>query len=230
MSGRVSSAVEMTWLDSESWIDSGRDHVMTDTELVPGKPDRGPAARPLVDDQLADELLGRAQAEGVELLGPDGLLSQVTGWTGSTSASSRCTGAGCPPRDIHAHLREMYGVDCFQGRARPPRPVRYRTTLMIRGDTQDECGEQHGAPRPFRDGLLIADDELVAVDNDGDQRKRGQQQHDAAEDWFPHVGAATAVRGSSWETGGQARTGARVTPASGGLASGGLPRRPTTRR
>jgi transposase-like protein len=33
---------------------------------------------PLVDDQLADELLGRAQAEGVELLGPDGLLSQVT--------------------------------------------------------------------------------------------------------------------------------------------------------
>jgi len=32
----------------------------------------------LVDEQLADELLGRAQAEGVELLGPDGLLSQVT--------------------------------------------------------------------------------------------------------------------------------------------------------
>jgi transposase-like protein len=32
----------------------------------------------LVDDKLADELLGRAQTEGVELLGPDGLLSQVT--------------------------------------------------------------------------------------------------------------------------------------------------------
>ncbi len=28
--------------------------------------------------QLADQLLGKAQAEGVELLGPDGLLSQVT--------------------------------------------------------------------------------------------------------------------------------------------------------
>jgi putative transposase len=33
---------------------------------------------PLIDDQLADQLLGRAQAEGIELLGPDGLLSQVT--------------------------------------------------------------------------------------------------------------------------------------------------------
>jgi transposase-like protein len=32
----------------------------------------------LVDEQLADELLARAQAQGVELLGPDGLLSQVT--------------------------------------------------------------------------------------------------------------------------------------------------------
>src|SRR4051794_18721238 len=51
---------------------------MTDTEAVPRKPDRKPASTPLVDDQLADELVGRAQNEGVELLGPDGLLSQVT--------------------------------------------------------------------------------------------------------------------------------------------------------
>jgi transposase-like protein len=32
----------------------------------------------LVDPELADQLLARGQAEGVELLGPDGLLSQVT--------------------------------------------------------------------------------------------------------------------------------------------------------
>ena len=52
---------------------------MTDTRTVPRDSDREPASRPpLVDEQLADELLGRAQAEGVELLGPDGLLSQVT--------------------------------------------------------------------------------------------------------------------------------------------------------
>src|SRR3954452_5338648 len=52
---------------------------MTDTEIVPGKRDREPADRaPLVDAALADELLAKAQAEGVELLGPDGLLSQVT--------------------------------------------------------------------------------------------------------------------------------------------------------
>src|ERR1035438_6696495 len=34
--------------------------------------------RPLVDDELADQLLGKAQAQGAELLGPAGLLSQVT--------------------------------------------------------------------------------------------------------------------------------------------------------
>src|SRR6266487_4500722 len=54
-------------------------HVMTDTSMVPGKRDGDPAARrPLIDEQLADQLLGKAQAEGVELLGPDGLLCQVT--------------------------------------------------------------------------------------------------------------------------------------------------------
>jgi len=52
---------------------------MDDTAKVPRKPDgRPPRRRPLVDEQLADQLLERAQAEGAELLGPDGLLSQVT--------------------------------------------------------------------------------------------------------------------------------------------------------
>ena len=52
---------------------------MTDTSMVARKRDEGsPPRRPLVDEQLADQLLGKAQAEGVELLGPDGLLSQVT--------------------------------------------------------------------------------------------------------------------------------------------------------
>src|SRR5215813_12298841 len=52
---------------------------MTDTSMVARKRDGDPPARPaLVDEQLADQLLGKAAAEGVELLGPDGLLSQVT--------------------------------------------------------------------------------------------------------------------------------------------------------
>src|SRR5580704_2255295 len=52
---------------------------MQDTSKVARKSEGGkPARRPLVDDELADQLLGRAQAEGAELLGPDGLLSQVT--------------------------------------------------------------------------------------------------------------------------------------------------------
>jgi transposase-like protein len=54
-------------------------HVMTDTSMVPRKREDGPPSRPpLVDQELADQLLGKAQAEGVELLGPDGLLSRVT--------------------------------------------------------------------------------------------------------------------------------------------------------
>jgi hypothetical protein len=53
-------------------------HVMQDTAMVPRKPeDRPPGRPPVVDEQLAGELLGKAAAEGVELLGPDGLLSQV---------------------------------------------------------------------------------------------------------------------------------------------------------
>ncbi len=48
---------------------------MTDTAKVPRKRDGAPGRRPLVDEELADQLLGKAQAEGVELLGPDGLLS-----------------------------------------------------------------------------------------------------------------------------------------------------------
>ena len=52
---------------------------MQDTAMVPRKPDGGSSGRrPLVDEELADQLLGKAAAEGVELLGPDGLLSQVT--------------------------------------------------------------------------------------------------------------------------------------------------------
>src|SRR5437868_3222133 len=52
---------------------------MTDTSMVPRKRDDGPPPRPpLVDEELADQLLDKAAAEGVELLGPDGLLSQVT--------------------------------------------------------------------------------------------------------------------------------------------------------
>src|SRR6476660_518670 len=51
---------------------------MSDTAEMGRKREGPPGRRPLVDDELADQLLGRAQAEGAGLLGPDGLLSQVT--------------------------------------------------------------------------------------------------------------------------------------------------------
>jgi putative transposase len=52
---------------------------MSDTAMVPRKSGGDPSAcRPVVDGEQADQLGGKAQAEGVELLGPDGLLSQVT--------------------------------------------------------------------------------------------------------------------------------------------------------
>jgi hypothetical protein len=38
--------------------------------MVPRKPDgQPPGRRPLTDDELADQLLGKAQAEGVEMFG-----------------------------------------------------------------------------------------------------------------------------------------------------------------
>ena len=52
---------------------------MTNTAKVPRNAEGGrPGRRPLIDDELADQLLGQAQSEGAELLGPEGLLSQVT--------------------------------------------------------------------------------------------------------------------------------------------------------
>src|SRR4051794_22563718 len=51
---------------------------MSDTETMPRRTDRDGGRRPLVDPAVADELLAKADAQGVELLGPDGLLSQVT--------------------------------------------------------------------------------------------------------------------------------------------------------
>lgn len=45
--------------------------MMIDTEVVPRESDRSPAGKaPLIDPAFADELLSRAQSEGVELLGP----------------------------------------------------------------------------------------------------------------------------------------------------------------
>lgn len=50
---------------------------MSDTEVVPRRADR-PDGKPLVHPAVADELLATAEAQGVELLGPNGLLSQIT--------------------------------------------------------------------------------------------------------------------------------------------------------
>ena len=51
---------------------------MTTLRSWPRMPDRPPASKPAVDAELADELLVRAQTDGVEMLGQDGPLSQVT--------------------------------------------------------------------------------------------------------------------------------------------------------
>ena len=48
---------------------------MTDTAQVSDRAEEQPG---MVDPELADQLLAKAQPQGVQLLGPDGLLSQVT--------------------------------------------------------------------------------------------------------------------------------------------------------
>ena len=51
---------------------------MTETAQVCGDREPPEGKPRLVDAELADQLLAKAEAQGVELLGPDGLLSQVT--------------------------------------------------------------------------------------------------------------------------------------------------------
>src|SRR5215510_14683394 len=51
--------------------------MVQDTPSMEDDEGRDPPAS-LVDDQLADALIARAEAEGVELLGPGGLLRQMT--------------------------------------------------------------------------------------------------------------------------------------------------------
>lgn len=51
--------------------------MLDDTSGV-GSRESGEPAAPLVDEALADELIARAEAEGIELLGPGGLLRQMT--------------------------------------------------------------------------------------------------------------------------------------------------------
>jgi hypothetical protein len=90
---------------------------MTDTEIVPRKSDREPADQPpLVDTALADELLARAQSEGVELLGPDGLLSLVTKAVLERALAVR---RSCHPRDdAGQHFQRRRALTILQRRGR----------------------------------------------------------------------------------------------------------------
>src|SRR5690349_14995710 len=74
---------------------------MTDTAGVPRKRDGGePGRRPLIADELAGRLLDRAQAEGAELLGPDGLLSRVARAVLERALTEEMTGhLGCEKHD-----------------------------------------------------------------------------------------------------------------------------------
>jgi putative transposase len=51
--------------------------VLDDTSMVEIDEPDGPSS-PIVDEALAEELIARAEAEGIELLGPGGLLRQMT--------------------------------------------------------------------------------------------------------------------------------------------------------
>ena len=88
---------------------------MSDTEVVPRRADR-PDGKPLVHPAVADELLATAEAQGVELLGPDGFLSQ------SRHRPDRSGGAPRPGRQLRPEdrperpdqssgLRLGFGVD-----------------------------------------------------------------------------------------------------------------------
>src|SRR5665811_1072358 len=64
--------------------------------------DRAGAAAPLVPDDVLDELMARVDAEGAELLGPDGLLSQVT-----KAVLERAMDRGTPAKIDRRFLSEL---------------------------------------------------------------------------------------------------------------------------
>ena len=67
------------------------------TEGVVGSQDlRAADGAPLVSEAVLDELMGRVEAEGAELLGPDGLLSQVTKAVLERALDEELTGWSCP--------------------------------------------------------------------------------------------------------------------------------------
>ena len=115
---------------------------MSDTAEM-GRKREGPPGRrrPLVDDELADQLLGRAQAEGVELLGPDGLLSQVTKAVLERALAEEMTG----------HL----GYEKHDPAGRGSGNSRNGATPQDRADRR-RGGGPGGAPGPQRD-LRAAD-------------------------------------------------------------------------
>jgi hypothetical protein len=91
---------------------------MNDTAgMARDQADRVPAARQVVDAGLADQLLGKVQAEGVELLGPDGLLSQVTKAVLERALAEGRTGYARP----RAGWPEL-GAGCGRQRRDPIRP------------------------------------------------------------------------------------------------------------
>ena len=87
---------------------------MTDTSMVARKRDgEPPTSPPLVDEELADQLLGKAQAEGVELLGTDGLLSRVAKAVLEQALAEEMTG----------HLGYEKRCAAAPGSSRPDRPA-----------------------------------------------------------------------------------------------------------
>ena len=120
-----------------------------------------PPPRPaLVDDEQADQLLGKARAESAELLGTDGLLSQVTKPVLERALAEDMTGhlgyekyakvdldVGAPPASA---VRVRSGRDSHPGRISRFRatlapPVHQRARPLPPWSTT--CG-----PRPVRAG------------------------------------------------------------------------------
>ena len=109
---------------------------MTGTSMVARKPgDRLPGRRPLVDEELADQLLGKAQAEGAGLLGPDGLLSQVTKAVLEHALAEELT--------RHLGYDKYDPAGCGNGNSRK----RHYSPAVLNAFTSPEPGEQAAAPQ-----------------------------------------------------------------------------------
>jgi hypothetical protein len=77
---------------------------------------RGETARPVIDESLIDRLMDQVDAEGLELLGPDGVLTELTSRVLLVATESKDPMGWHPPPATHRRQASMLRAAVKTGR------------------------------------------------------------------------------------------------------------------